>query len=60
MVEVVAPVFQRKVPPAMEGVAVSVVEFPSQIVGLLTVTVATGFTETVAVVLAALQPKPET
>ena len=53
------PVFHKKLPPAIEGVAVSVVEFPSHMVGLFMVTDATGLTKTVVVAVAG-QPRPET
>ena len=56
---VVAPVFQAKVPPGTEGVAVKVAESPSQIVTLFTVTAATGFTVTVPEAWFAEQPAPE-
>jgi hypothetical protein len=57
---VVAPVFHKNVPPGTLGVAVSVAEFPSQMVGLLTVTVATGLTVTIPVALLEAHPAPET
>lgn len=57
---VVAPLFHKNVPPGTLGVAVSVVEFPSQMVSLLTVTTATGFTVTVPVALFETQPAPLT
>jgi hypothetical protein len=57
---VVAPLFHKNVPPGMLGVAVSVVEFPSQMVSLFTVTVATGLTVIVPVALFETQPAPLT
>ncbi len=57
---VVAPLFHKNDPPGILGVAVSVVEFPSQMVSLFTVIVATGLTVTVPVALFETQPAPLT
>ena len=46
---VVSPVDHKYVPPPIDGVAVSVVDCPLQIVAELTLTVGTAFTVTVPV-----------
>lgn len=47
MLDPVSPVFHKYVPPAADGVAVSVADSPGQIVVLFTVTDGIGFTVTV-------------
>ena len=54
---VVAPVDHKYVPPPIDGVAVSVVDCPLQIVAELTLTVGTAFTVTAFVDVAEHPPR---